>query len=215
MLCPRQRLYLLLTAALSAAPLIAAPKERFVFVDPAAPEAASVRQPGEAAAAVVATRLITELTTALEAGGPEKAVETCHIKAQPLTNEPIPSLPQIVAVKRTSLRLRNPANAPDAAERAALDHLAALTAAARPPPGLLIQKIETDGAAAEWRVYRPVFAQPQCLACHGNPETQSPALRRLLRERYPQDAATGYAAGDWRGLLRLTVRPAAGNAATR
>jgi hypothetical protein len=181
---------------------------RHTFLDPAAPEAASIRQAGEAASAMVATRLITELTAALSAGGPEKAVDVCHTRALPLTREPLPGLPQIAAVKRTSLRLRNPANAPDAAEQAALDRVAALVADGRPAPPILIQKIETAGAdAPEWRLYRSVGVQPACLACHGAPEAQPPSLRALLRERYPQDAATGYAVGDWRGLIRVTVRP--------
>jgi hypothetical protein len=179
---------------------------RTILVDPAAPEVAALRQAGEAATAAVAGRLIIELTAALANGGPEQAVEVCHVRAQPLTRETPPGYPQVTAVKRTSLRLRNPANTPDAAEQAALEHVAALIAGGKPAPALLVQKVETNGTPApEWRVYRSVFIQPACLACHGSSEAQSPALRALLRERYPQDAATGYAAGDWRGFLRVTV----------
>lgn len=180
---------------------------RTTFVDPAAPQVADIRQAGEAATAAVAGRLITELTAALADGGPEKAVEICHVRAQPLTRETPPGHPRVTAVKRTSLRLRNPANAPDAAERVALDHVAGLVARGEPAPALLVQKIETPGTPVpEWRVYRSVFIQPACLACHGSPEAQTPSLRALLRERYPQDAATGYAVGDWRGFLRTTVQ---------
>lgn len=179
---------------------------RTTFIDSAAPEAAAIRQAGEAASAIIATRLVTELTAALAAGGPEKAVEVCHTKALPLTKSPLPGQPQVVAVKRTSLRLRNPANAPDAAERAALDHVAALIAGGKPAPAVLVQKIETAGTAApEWRLYRSIGVQAACLTCHGGPEVQTLALRALLRERYPQDTATGYAVGDWRGLIRVTV----------
>jgi hypothetical protein len=179
---------------------------RLTFVDPAAPEAAAVRQAGEAASALLATRLVTELTGALAAGGPEKAVEVCHTKALPLTAEPLPGLPQVTAVKRTSLRLRNAANAPDAAEQAALDHVARVVAEGKPAPAVLVQKIEPESGPAEWRLYRSVGVQAACLVCHGAPEAQSPALRALLRERYPHDAATGYAVGDWRGLIRVSVR---------
>lgn len=180
---------------------------RLTFIDPAAPEATDVRQAGESATAQIAQRLITELTAALSAGGPEKAVEVCHTKALALTNQPLPDQRNVTAVKRTSLRLRNPANAPDAAERAALEHVAALLAAGKPAPAFVVQKVEADGTAAEWRVYRSLTVQNACLACHGPSEAQSPALRTLLRERYPQDAATGYAVGEWRGFLRVTVQP--------
>lgn len=177
------------------------------LVDPTAAEVAEIRQAGEAASAIVAGRLITELTAALEAGGPEKAVEVCHAKALPLTGQPLPDQPQVTAVKRTSLRLRNPANAPDAAEQAALDHVAALIAGGKPAPAILVQKVESADAESEWRLYRSIGVQPACLACHGSPSVQSPALRTLLHERYPQDAATGYSVGDWRGFIRVSVQP--------
>jgi hypothetical protein len=195
-----------LLTALVSGPAAFAAEARITFIDPAAPEAAAIRQAGEAASAIIATRLVTELTAALGAGGPERAVEVCHTKALPLTHAPLPDQPQVVAVKRTSLRLRNPANTPDVAERAALDHVATLLAGGKPAPAVLVQKIETAGTAApEWRLYRSIGVQAACLACHGNPEGQTPALRALLRERYPADAATGYAVGDWRGLIRVTV----------
>jgi hypothetical protein len=192
-----------------AGPLLApgADAPTYTFIDAGAPEAAAVRQAGEAASALLATRLVTELTAALASGGPEKAVEICHTKALPLTAEPLPGLPQVTTVKRTSLRLRNPANAPDAGEKAALEHVAARIADGQPAPAILVQKIVPSQGDPEWRLYRSVGVQPACLACHGAPEAQTPALRALLRARYPRDAATGYAVGDWRGLIRVTVRP--------
>jgi hypothetical protein len=205
MLLAMNRMVIVAFAFVAVAALPAAP--RVTFVDPSAPAAAMVRQAGEAASAMVATRLVTELTAALAAGGAEKAVAICHTRALPLTSEPLPGLPQVTAVKRTSLRLRNPANAPDAAEQVALAHVASLIADGQPAPAILVQKIETADTPTEWRLYRSVGVQAACLACHGAPEAQAPGLRALLRERYPRDAATGYAAGDWRGLIRVTVRP--------
>ncbi len=164
-----------------------------------------MREVGEAAAGSVAARLMGELTAAMAQGGPEKAVDVCHTRALPLTAAPVPGEPRVQAVKRTSLRLRNPANAPDGAERAALDHVAALLRAGRPVPAALVQKVERPGADLEWRFYRPVTVQAACLACHGPIEGQSAALRTLLRQRYPADAATGYAVGEWRGLVRVSV----------
>jgi hypothetical protein len=108
-------------------------------------------------------------------------------------------------VKRTSLRLLNAANAPDAAEQQVLQHIEQQLARGESPPGTLMQKISAPNGAVEWRVYRPLAVLPVCLACHGDPATQSPALQTLLREHAPSNAAVGYAAGDWRGLLRVTV----------
>jgi hypothetical protein len=190
-------------AAQSPAPL------RAEFVDPAKPEVAAIRQAGEAAVAAVGKKLVTALNTALAAGGPEAAVLVCQTQALPLTAEKLADQPTLVSVKRTSLRLRNPANAPDAAERLALDHVAKLVAAGQPPPPVLVQRIQPSGTAApEWRVYRPIATKAECLVCHGDPATQSPALRTALQTRYPTDAALGYAADQWRGLFRVTIAPA-------
>jgi hypothetical protein len=190
-------------AAQSSAPL------RAEFVDPAQPEVAAIRSAGEAAVAAVGKKLVTALNTALAAGGPEAAVLVCQTQALPLTAEKLADQPTLVSVKRTSLRLRNPANAPDAAERLALDHVAKLVAAGQPPPPVLVQRIQPSGTAKpEWRVYRPIATKAECLVCHGDPATQSPALRAALQTRYPTDAATGYAADQWRGLFRVTIAPA-------
>jgi hypothetical protein len=182
---------------------------RAEFVDPASPEVAAIRQTGEAAVATVGKKLVTALNTALAAGGPEAAVLVCQTQALPLTAEQLTDQPTLVSVKRTSLRLRNPANAPDAAERLALDHVAKLVAAGQPPPSVLVQRIQSAGTAApEWRVYRPIATKAECLVCHGDAATQSPALRTALQTRYPADAATGYATDQWRGLFRVTIAPA-------
>lgn len=197
----------LLLAAIAIPPLFAAqppaplPAE---FVDPAAPEMAAIRQAGEAAASSVGKKLVMALNNALAAGGPEAAVAACQTQALPLTAEKLPDQPAVLAVKRTSLRLRNPANTPDAAERLALDHVAKLIAGGRPPPPVLVQRLATP-AGPEWRVYRPIMIKAECLVCHGDSAAQPPGLRAALRQRYPTDAAIGYAAEQWRGLFRVTL----------
>ena len=184
------------------------------FVDPASPAVAAIRQAGELAVGAVGKKLLTALNTALAAGGPEAAVLVCQTQALPLTAEKLADQPTLVSVKRTSLRLRNPANAPDAAERLALNQVAKLIAAGQPPPPVLVQRIETSGPATpEWRVYRPIVTKAECLVCHGDSATQPPELRTALQTRYPADAATGYAADQWRGLFRVTLSPAPAPAA--
>lgn len=178
------------------------------LIDDGNPEAAEVRKLGEDAINRLATTLVREVTAAMAKEGPAGAVDTCHLKAVPLTNGTVAGLPRIVAMKRTSLKLRSPANAPDAAEKLVLDHIQQLLDDGDPPPPLLVQRVETPGAAPEWRVYKPVGMMPKCLACHGDPEGQPDALRAKLAERYPDDQATGYNTGEWRGLIRVTVADA-------
>jgi hypothetical protein len=150
--------------------------------------------------------------------GAEKAIDVCHLKALPLTGEIIAGMPRITGVKRTSLRLRNPANAPDAAESLALARVEKDLASGILPK-VLVQRVDRAGEKTEWRVYRPVGVAQQCVTCHGPPESLAPGLRARLAERYPTDQATGYSVGQWRGLIRVSVAeaptPGVGNTTAR
>lgn len=174
------------------------------FVDPDAPENAEVRRIGEGAIGRLATTLVNEVAVAVAKGGPEKAVEICHLKALPTSGTIIKDTPRITAVKRTSLKLRNPANAPDAAEELALRHVERQLEKGVIPK-VLVQQIDLPDNKSEWRVYRPVGNLQQCNACHGPVDAMSPELQATLKSRYPSDQATGYALGQWRGLIRVTV----------
>jgi hypothetical protein len=45
----------------------------------------------------------------------------------------------------------------------------------------------------------PIYVQPLCVTCHG--ATLAPDLQAKIDELYPNDQATGYAAGDLRGVF--------------
>jgi hypothetical protein len=174
------------------------------FIDPANADAAEIRALGERVIAQLGATLLNEVSTAMAQNGPEKAIEVCHLKALPLSRETLGGQPRITAIKRTSLRVRNSANTPDAAEQLALtravEHLAAGS-----PPAVLIQTLTVPDKPVEWRVYRPVMMAPACVTCHGPRENLAPAVRTRLAALYPDDQATGYAEGDWRGLIRVSV----------
>lgn len=174
------------------------------FVDPDAPENAEIRTLGERAINRIGVTLINEVSVAVAKSGAEKAIDVCHLKALPLTGEIIAGMPRITAVKRTSLRLRNPANAPDEAEKLALNKVQEdLTTGILPK--VLVQRLDRPGEKSEWRVYRPVGVAQQCVNCHGPPDTLAPGVQSKLTGLYPADQATGYAAGQWRGLIRVSI----------
>jgi len=201
---------LVLTAALPALGTAAeggpAIKARFVSDDTA--EVAEVRRLGEDAINRLAVTLVREVAGAIARDGPEAAVDVCHLKNLPVTNGTVAGLPRITAVKRTSLKLRNPANAPDAADQLALDHIRLQMENGDAPSSLLIQRVESPSAPPEWRVYKPLGTTANCLVCHGDPAEQPDALRAKLNQLYPADQATGYSAREWRGLIRVTVADA-------
>jgi hypothetical protein len=167
---------------------------------PADTTAAIVRA-GEPAAAALRTGLMRRLSAALQAGPAEGAIRVCAVEALPLTD----SIARATGVqlKRTSERIRNPLNAPDALEQSALSWFAAEQRAGHAPS----QLVQRDGAS--FRYYAPLRIAAPCLNCHGAVESLTPAVRSALEQRYPNDRATGYAEGDLRGLIRVTV-PAAG-----
>jgi hypothetical protein len=56
--------------------------------------------------------------------------------------------------------------------------------------------------------FKPILLQPLCLNCHGNEELDiSPAVLAMLKKEYPEDKATGFAAGDLRGMWHITFNP--------
>lgn len=178
------------------------------FVDDNTPEVAEIRQLGEAAINRLATTFMREAISAVAKDGPEAAVDVCHLKSLPNTNGTVAGLPRITAMKCTSLQLRSLANAPDAAEKLVLNQIQQQLENGDPPSPLLVQRVELPGAAPEWRVYKPLGVQPKCLACHGESAAQSDALQAKLRRLYPQDEATSFKAGAWRGVMRVTVAAA-------
>jgi mono/diheme cytochrome c family protein len=153
---------------------------------------------GEKAAAALRTGLIGRLTAALAEGGPAGAIDVCALEAMPLTDS-IAAAGDGIALKRTATRVRNPLNAPDELERAALTWFESELAAGRTPAA----HVQRDGA--DFRYYAPLRVAALCLNCHGPVETLSSDVRRALQSRYPGDQATGYAEGDLRGLIRVSV----------
>jgi len=207
-------LALFLFTALVAADRTATPPplRQAIFVNPDDPAVREVRRIGESAATWISRRLINEAASSVVVHSPVDGLGVCHLLNLPKSGPPLPELPRVTAIKRTSLRLRNPANAPDALEGQALDRIRTSIEAGTPPPSLLLQRVDYANGTREWRVYQPVTVGPQCAACHGPPEALPGDLRAVLRERYPTDAAVGYLRGEWRGLIRVTVAdaPAAG-----
>lgn len=152
---------------------------------------------GRAADELMGT-LLPELQTALAEGGPAAAVEVCSARAQALT-EAVEARHEGVRIRRTSLRVRNEANEPDAYERAWLERAAESGA-----PAATAEVVEGE-AGRELRFLRPIMLAEMCVQCHGPAEAIGPEVRAVLAERYPGDAATGFRVGELRGAVSVRV----------
>lgn len=167
--------------------------------DPTAAERERVAETGAAASDALMKSLGAQLKGALRSGGPVEAIAICQQVAMPLTASAGDSFDG-VSIRRTTLQPRNPANAPDELDRAVLEAMAATARAREGAPEPVI-----EWRADRARYYRPLLIQEVCLRCHGDPAEFPPALVQALEERYPDDRATGYALGDFRGVIRVDV----------
>lgn len=177
---------------------------------------AEVAALGDSAAMSLVRALAGHLNGALASGGPAEAITFCADRAQPLTDSISRSLGPGWEVKRTTLRTRNPLDAPDSLEALALRYFRE-----RETGGSETAGSETAGgdgsqegyvqrtAGGDFRYYMPLRVGHMCLQCHGDRSSLDPEVRRVLDERYPVDQATGYAQGDLRGVVRVTVPRAA------
>lgn len=158
---------------------------------------------GEQAVGALKRQLVGALTAALQSGPPAAAIAVCSGVA--------PGVAQTlsaggVTVGRATRKPRNPANAAAGWRADALAHFEARVAAGRPLAGTSWSAQLPGGATA---YAEPLVIQPLCLACHG--VELSPEVRAELASRYPADQATGYAAGDLRGIAwaEIAAAPAA------
>ena len=176
----------------------------FAFVDPDDASVAAIRQLGDRTIDQAGTALVLELRRELADKSPALAIGGVHLKHYELPAAR-PGQPAVTAVRRTSLKVRNPANAPDAADRAALELVRQQLEAGEHVAPVLVQRVTFPGQPPEWRVYRPLAVLKQCLDCHGDEAHLAPGVAATLKEFYPADTAVNYPPGAWRGLFRVSI----------
>ena len=157
----------------------------------------------DAAVDMLMRELMSRLRSALDEGGPAKAVRVCGDVAQDVTKAVAEN--GGVHIRRTSLRTRNPDNAPDAFER---EWLEAAAEAMREGNAVspTYQVVDLEDGGRELRHLRPiVFPGGMCSQCHGSEDEIAPEVRALLAERYPEDRVIGFRPGDLRGAFSVRV----------
>jgi hypothetical protein len=176
----------------------------YSFVDPDDAAVAEIRQLGERTIDQYGNALIAEVRRALTNTSPALAIGALHLKEYKLPL-PTPGKPAVTALRRTSLRVRNPANSPDAADLAALEKIQLQLERGDEVSRVLVQRVSLPGLASEWRVYRPLVTLKQCMDCHGSDKILAPGVSDTLKVFYPSDSAVNYKVGQWRGLIRASI----------
>jgi hypothetical protein len=141
-----------------------------------------------------------ELQAAIAEGGPVQGIEVCRVRAPEIADDQSESG---LRVGRTALRVRNPDNAPDAWERVVLEDFQRRLADGADPAGLQAWiETEVDGRRTG-RWMKAIPTEPLCVTCHG--DALGPDLAEAIEDAYPEDRATGFAAGDLRGAFTVDV----------
>lgn len=141
-----------------------------------------------------------EVATSMKAGGPVATIEVCNIKAPLIAKELSASSGWEVA--RTSLKLRNPDNAPDTWERGVLEQFEARKAAGEPVGQLEFAELVDGDGGRQYRYMKAIGTEQVCLNCHA--AEIKPEVEAKLGALYPEDRARGFAVGDIRGAFTLS-----------
>lgn len=152
----------------------------------------------------VPPKLLGVLQAEIAKGGPEGAIEVCRDKAPAMAKAA--SEETGWAIRRVSLKNRNPKAVPDAWERAVLEDFDRRAAAGESPATLEKAEVVTDDGKQVRRYMRALPTQELCLNCHGPVDKMKPAVVEKLKALYPDDKGTGYAVGQIRGAM--TIRKA-------
>jgi hypothetical protein len=141
------------------------------------------------------------LLTELEKGGYDGAVGVCSEVAQNITQEFNRGTGR--SVRRVSLGYRNTKDIPDAYESRALKRFDRQNREKR----LASEYYEVirEQGRDYLRYLKPIVAGKMCLNCHGRSEQFPSHVTAVLKEKYPDDRATGYREGDLRGAVSVKI----------
>ena len=145
------------------------------------------------------TDLKGELVKGMKEGGPVHTIDVCS-KVAPTLAEAHSQMSGW-RIARTSLKPRNPKNAPDAWETQVLMEFETRKAAGEDPSKLMYTEIVEENGHQVFRMMKAIPTAEVCTKCHGV-ELPEPVVQKL-DELYPQDQARGFSVGDLRGAFTL------------
>jgi len=141
-----------------------------------------------------------ELKQAIEAGGAVNAIVVCKDKAPAIASDISSQTGWRVA--RTSLKVRNPSNAPDDWERKALEDFDKRNMQGENLETMEYYEVVKESGGPVFRYMKAIPTAHLCLECHG--ENIKPEVAAKLDALYPADQARGFKAGDIRGAFTIT-----------
>lgn len=139
------------------------------------------------------------LQGAMKAGGPLNAIGVCNVVAPEIAKEQ--SKKYGWQVRRTSLKPRNPANAPDEWEQRVLYSFEKRKAAGEIAAKIEYAEVVDTGGKRQFRYMKAIPTVDICTKCHG--VDIAPEVIDHLDKLYPEDKARGFKPGDIRGAFSI------------
>lgn len=166
-----------------------------------AADEAKLLEEGRAIAVKMPPKLLDVLNEEIAKSGHAEAMSVCREKAPQMAR----NLSEQTgwAIRRVSLKNRNPKAVPDAWERAVLEDFERRTAAGEKPVSLEKGELVTENGKQVYRYMKALPTQDLCLDCHGTAERIQPAVKTKLKELYPDDKAVGYGPAEIRGAITI------------
>lgn len=146
------------------------------------------------------TMLKTDLMRALKTHSPEDSINAC--------NQSAPMISQALFEKygwkigRTSLKLRNQSNAPDAWEKKVLEEFKERRSDGEAIQDLTFSEVANVDGVPRFRYMKAIPTMHICLNCHG--ENLSKSLKTKLKNTYPHDKAVDFKFGEIRGAFSIS-----------
>jgi hypothetical protein len=173
----------------------------FALSAPALADETKLLEDGRGIATKMPPKLLEVLDAEIKKAGHAEAMSVCREKAPQMAK----NLSEQTgwAIRRVSLKNRNPKATPDAWERAVLEDFDRRAAAGEKPAGMEKGEIVVEGDKKFYRYMKALPTQDLCLNCHGMPERIEPAVQTKLKELYPDDKAVGYGPAEIRGAITI------------
>ncbi len=152
-------------------------------------------------ASSIPPKLLTVLEEEIRKNGPGGAIGVCREKAPAMAKAA--SEQTGWAIRRVSLKNRNPKAVPDSWEEAVLKDFDKRLASGEKPTSLEKGEIVMEGDKKTYRYMKALPTQDLCLQCHGMPDRIDPAVQAKLKELYPADKAVGYSSAEIRGAITI------------
>ncbi len=147
-----------------------------------------------------AQTLQNALKSAIEKNGVLGAIDYCNINANEITR--VASEKEKHEIKRTALKLRNPANKAGTRDKMVLKMFDEASGRGEKIGPTL--DLHEDGSVY---YYEPIMIKPLCLNCHGAPGKDiNEATFNAIKSKYLKDKAMGFKEGDFRGLWVVKVK---------